>query len=67
MPELTARGADGEIETVKYHLLPTLRLAEVQRLERERSAAQAEAATLADRVEALEQMVRKLERAAARR
>jgi hypothetical protein len=33
MPELVALGADGEPETVKYHVLPTLLLAEIQRLE----------------------------------
>jgi hypothetical protein len=38
IPELVARSADGEIETVKYHVLPALLLAEVQRLERERAA-----------------------------
>jgi hypothetical protein len=38
---------------VQYHVLPTLLLAEVQRLERERKA-------LADRLEALEALVRSL-------
>jgi hypothetical protein len=38
LPELVAYGNDGEPETVKYHVLPTLLLAEVQRLERERAA-----------------------------
>jgi hypothetical protein len=38
LPELVAYGKDGRPETVKYHLLPTLLLAEVQRLERERAA-----------------------------
>ena len=37
LPELVAYGADGQPETVKYHVLPTLLLAEVQRLERERA------------------------------
>jgi hypothetical protein len=37
-PDLVAQSADGSIETVKYHVLPTLLLAEVQRLERERAA-----------------------------
>jgi hypothetical protein len=41
MPELVVYGADGQVETVKYHVLPTLLLAEVQRLERERAAQQA--------------------------
>jgi hypothetical protein len=48
LPELVSRSADGQIETVQYHLLPTLLLAQVRRLERER-------ATLAERLAALEQ------------
>jgi endosialidase-like protein len=39
LPELVARNEDGQPETVKYHVLPTLLLAEVQRLERERVSA----------------------------
>lgn len=50
MPELVALGADGQPETVKYHVLPTLLLAEVQRLERERMAAAAERVALARQV-----------------
>jgi hypothetical protein len=38
LPELVARSADGEIETVQYQVLPTLLLKQVQRLERERAA-----------------------------
>ena len=38
LPALVAYGADGQPETVKYHVLPTLLLAEIQRLERERAA-----------------------------
>jgi hypothetical protein len=45
-PELVAHSADGQIETVKYHVLPTLLLAEVQRLERERAAMAQELAEL---------------------
>jgi hypothetical protein len=45
-PDLVAHSADGSIETVKYHVLPTLLLAEVQRLERERAAHAAEIAEL---------------------
>ncbi len=37
MPELVSRNAAGEIQTVKYHLVPALLLAEIQRLERERA------------------------------
>ena len=37
MPELVSRNSDGEIQTVKYHLVPALLLAEIQRLERERA------------------------------
>src|SRR5262249_10365676 len=33
-PGLVARGADGQIETVKYQILPTMLLNEVQRQER---------------------------------
>jgi len=46
LPELVAYGADGQPETVKYHILPTLLLAEVQRLERERAAQQEAIAAL---------------------
>ncbi|MFN7979510.1 MAG: tail fiber domain-containing protein [Vicinamibacterales bacterium] len=35
LPELVAMGKDGAPETVKYHVLPSLLLAEVQRLSRE--------------------------------
>lgn len=47
LPELAARGADGTIETVHYETLPTLLLAQVQRLERER-------VQMAERLAALE-------------
>jgi len=36
LPELVAYGSDGQPATVMYHVLPSLLLAEVQRLERER-------------------------------
>lgn len=42
LPELVAYGADGLPESVKYHVLPSLLVAEVQRLERERAAQAAE-------------------------
>jgi hypothetical protein len=34
-PDLVARSADGEIETVKYQVLDSMLLNEVQRLEKE--------------------------------
>jgi len=54
MPELVARDADGQIETVKYHLLSPLLLAEVQRLRRELDAAATREAELAARIARLE-------------
>lgn len=53
MPELVARDADGRVETVKYHVLPTLLLAELQRLERDRDAM---ARTLAVQALALDEL-----------
>ena len=53
LPELVARSADGAIETVQYHVLPSLLVAEIQRLERERKA-------LADRLDTLEALVHTL-------
>jgi Chaperone of endosialidase len=53
MPALVAYGADGTPETVKYHVLPTLLLAEVQRLEREREALATELKELRAIVDAL--------------
>lgn len=50
LPELVARNRDGSAETVNYHVLPTLLLAEVQRLERERAAAQQTHAELSKQV-----------------
>ena len=52
MPELVVFNEQNQPETVKYHILPSLLLAEVQRLERER-------AELARRVEALERALKK--------
>jgi hypothetical protein len=60
MPELVAHSKDGNIETVKYHVLPTLLLAEVQRLERERAAMVQDRDALAARVAALERMLTEL-------
>jgi len=41
LPELVAYGDDGRPESVKYHILPTLLVAEVQRLQREIAALRA--------------------------
>ena len=38
MPELVVRDDRGQVQTVRYHFLPPLLLAEVQRLERERAS-----------------------------
>ena len=51
-PELVARDEEGRPWTVRYHLLPPLLLAEVQRLERERMALM-EALAERDRTQAL--------------
>ena len=53
LPELVVSSADGDMETVQYHVLPALLVAEVQRLERERQA-------LTERLAALEALVRSL-------
>ncbi|MEP7117781.1 MAG: tail fiber domain-containing protein [Acidobacteriota bacterium] len=50
MPELVSRNSDGEIQTVKYHLLPALLLAEIQRLERERATMAGELSELRELV-----------------
>ena len=60
MPELVAYGKDGQVETVKYHVLPTLLLAEVQRLERDRQAMAADRAELVARVATLEHLLKEL-------
>jgi hypothetical protein len=57
LPALVAYGADGTPETVKYHLLPTLLLAEVQRLEREREALSRQVAEQAAAIAELRRMV----------
>lgn len=58
LPELVAHSADGQIETVKYHILPTLLIAEVQRLERERAALAREIAELRALVNAMNDATR---------
>ena len=46
LPELVVRSAIGEVVTMQYHVLPSLLLAEVQRLEKERAAMAAELTAL---------------------
>ena len=53
LPGLVVHDEHGRAETVRYHFLPALLLAEVQRLERDRTALAAQVAALAARVEAL--------------
>lgn len=52
LPELVVNDADGRPWTVRYQLLPPLLLAEVQRLERERSAQREQLAAQASRLAA---------------
>jgi hypothetical protein len=54
LPELVAYGADGSPETVKYQALPSLLLADVQRLERERQRLETALANETSRVSELE-------------
>ena len=54
-PELVMRDAGGQVQTVRYHFLAPLLLAEVQRLERERAAGEADRARLEERVRRLEE------------
>lgn len=54
LPELVAYDAGGVPETVKYHVLPSLLLADVQRLERERQRLERDLARGAARVADLE-------------
>jgi hypothetical protein len=54
VPELVAYTGEGQPESVKYHVLPTLLVAEVQRLERARAAQAEEIAQLRALVEALQ-------------
>lgn len=54
-PRPAVRNADGSLQTVRYHFLAPLLLAEVQRLERERAAADTERTHLEERVRRLEE------------
>lgn len=53
-PDLVARGADGQIETVKYQLLDSMLLNEVQRQEREIHGLQEQNQALQERLARLE-------------
>ena len=53
-PDLVAHSADGEIETVRYQVLPSMLLNEVQRQQREISAKKDEIRALQERLEKLE-------------
>jgi hypothetical protein len=54
MPELVARSADGEVETVMYHQLPALLLNELQKDRRTIESQQAQIEDLKARLERLE-------------
>jgi hypothetical protein len=53
LPELVAYGDDGQPSTVMYHVLPSLLVAEVQRLERERAAQDARLSAQGREIDAL--------------
>jgi hypothetical protein len=57
LPELVAHDDAGEPATVKYHVLPTLLVAEVQRLERERQSLEATVLALERRLAAVERLL----------
>jgi hypothetical protein len=61
-PELLVRDADGQPQTVRYHLLTPLLLAEVQRLEREREAQRTQLNEQAGQIAALRELVLALQR-----
>jgi hypothetical protein len=61
-PELSAYGANGQIETVKYHVLPAILLNEVQRQQREISAQQELNIRLAATVESQQARIERLEK-----
>lgn len=60
LPELVALDADGQPATVKYHVLPSLLLADVQRLERERITQAAVVEDQRQRIDGLERELRTL-------
>ena len=65
-PELAVTSPDGTAQAVRYHFLAPLLLAEVQRLERVRSAQDARATAQEDRISTLERLVESLSVARAR-
>lgn len=60
LPDLVVRDEHGRAETVRYHFLPTLLLAEVQRLERERTDQHRRLTQQAREIEELRAMVESL-------
>jgi Chaperone of endosialidase len=60
LPDLVVRDAQGRVETVRYHFLNTLLLAEVQRLERERADQHRRLTQQAREIEELRAMVESL-------
>ena len=59
LPELAVRGRDGQVETVAYHELPPLLLAEVQKQQKRLEALEAENAILKSQ---LSEILRRLNR-----
>jgi Chaperone of endosialidase len=60
LPELVAYNGAGQPETVKYQVLPTLLISEVQRLERERAAVTARLDAQSEEIAALRRIVDQL-------
>ncbi len=66
LPELVAYGKDGSPETVKYQVLPTLLLAELEKQDRRLREKDGQIAALLARIEALEQRTAGMSTRAAR-
>jgi len=60
-PELAAYGADGQVETVQYHLLPAILLNELQRQQGQIDSQQAENETLRAELDALRSAVQQMQ------
>jgi hypothetical protein len=57
MPDLVIRDKDGAVQSVRYHFLPPLLLAEVQRLEQERAALTRQVAEQAEAIAELRALI----------